>query len=450
MHPIAAVAACAVLSVPLFAQANWSQLLPATAPPPRVGHGMAYDLFTDRVVVFGGLSQGVRVGDTWLFDGTTWSQAAPAVSPPGRAGHPLAFDMNRGRVVLFGGIGAVGGVLSDTWEWDGLTWIQMAPATVPPARLSHPLVYHPGRRTVVMHGGNALGATLADTWEWNGVDWQQIVTTNSPTPARYASEMAYDPVGDGLLLFSGWPTSTPNDTWYFDGSDWVLKSPINRPPARYDHSMATDTVRQRVVLFGGTTVADTWEWDGSDWIRRQPTLQPPARYDTFLAYDVIRDRTILFGGLAAANDTWQYRNPSTASYQAFGTGCVGTNGLPPRLRHRSLPWTGETMRLEVDQLPAAGSFTLMATGVSNTTWPGGALPFPLGGFGMTGCSLLVDPAATTALFSSGGAVTWTLALPASPALIGVQFYNQLLGLDPGANTAGATVSNGGSGVIGMK
>ncbi|MHB8878486.1 MAG: hypothetical protein ACYC8T_32720, partial [Myxococcaceae bacterium] len=44
-------------------------------------------------------------------------------------------------------------------------------------------------------------------------------------------------------------------------------------PARYGHALAYDAARQRVVLFGGLDSAyltDTWEWDGTTWVRRTP------------------------------------------------------------------------------------------------------------------------------------------------------------------------------------
>jgi len=326
MHcPLPAVGALtAVLVAPLAAQ-NWAELFPANSPPGLTSHGMAFDLANDRTVLFGGTGAGgVRTDDTWLFDGTTWSQAAPLASPGPRAGHPLAYDLVRSRVVLFGGIGVGTGVLNDTWEWDGNNWQMMAPVTMPPPRLSHPLAYHPGRGTCVTHGGNSLGAgTLTDTWEWNGVDWAQIVTANFPTPLRFASDMAYDAAGNGLVLFSGWPGGPP-DTWYFDNVDWVQLSTANVPPGRWDHTMTTDPVRGRVVMFGGTAVADTWEFDGTDWIDASPTTLPAARLDDYLVYDLVRGQVLMFGG-DGRDDTWVYQTPAQPGHAAaipYGEGCI--------------------------------------------------------------------------------------------------------------------------------
>jgi len=63
-----------------------------------------------------------------------------------------------------------------------------------------------------------------------------------------------------------------------------------------------DNKIQRVsaVLFGGMDegnqgFADTWIWDGNDWSQVQD-VDPSARVNPGLAYDSARDRVVLFGG----------------------------------------------------------------------------------------------------------------------------------------------------------
>jgi hypothetical protein len=323
---LCAGAVLAALPATLAAQ-DWVRVFPTNSPPANAGHGMAYDAINDRTVLYGGGLASGRTNQTWLFDGLDWSQATPAVSPPPRAGHPLAYDTARGQVLLFGGVGVGTGVLADTWVWDGTNWTQMTPTLVPPARRSHPLVYHPGRATCVVHGGYGATGTLTDTWEWNGIDWQQIVTASYPTPLRYAADMAYDPAGNGLVLFSGYPGAV-QDTWYFDNTDWALRTTTTMPPGRWDHTMVTDSVRNRVVLFGGTTgtaaLGDTWEFDGVDWILMSPNHAPPARSDDYLAYDTLRGQVMMFGG-SSRNDTWVYQTPAQPGFATgipYGEGCI--------------------------------------------------------------------------------------------------------------------------------
>jgi hypothetical protein len=93
---------------------------------------------------------------------------------------------------------------------------------------------------------------------------------------------------------------------------------------------------------------------------------------------------------------------------------------------------------------------LLNVGFSRTNWSGLTLPFPLGGIGMTGCSLLAAPDVAFALANQGGTAAWSVLLPNDPGLVGVSFYNQGFVLDPGANPLGVTATGGGCGTIGAK
>src|SRR5207249_671924 len=79
--------------------------------------------------------------------------------------------------------------------------------------------------------------------------------------------------------------------------------------ARYGHAMAFDSVRKRTVLFSGDADDETWEWDGTDWMQRVPAAAPPARMFSPMVFDVSRGVMVLFGGDMAgfaASDTWEY------------------------------------------------------------------------------------------------------------------------------------------------
>jgi hypothetical protein len=93
-------------------------------------------------------------------------------------------------------------------------------------------------------------------------------------------------------------------------------------------------------------------------------------------------------------------------------------------------------------------FTFVVTGFSNTLWGPVPLPFDLGGFGLPGCQLLVDPMVSTPVAQTAGAATWTLAIPNLAMYLGLRFFNQAASFDFGANPTGVTVSNGGDGTIG--
>jgi hypothetical protein len=303
--------------------ADWTQRFPAQSPPARSNHALASDIIRNRTVLFGGQSvvgSVVLLADTWEWDGVNWLQRAPASSPPGRCGHALAFDLLRGRTVLFGGLRTVAPIvmLADTWEWDGTNWLPFTPAQSPPARFEHTLAFDVLRGQAVLFGGADASVRFADTWEWDGTNWVQRMPAASPPPQQF-SGMAYDLPRACTVLFSGEEQggAARGDTWEWNGSNWTQRAPSPVPPPRNAASVY-DPIRSRTVLFGGQGVvgsnvvmfADTWEWDGVHWLQRATASSPPGRCSHALAFDSQRGRTLLFGGLdsqfTSIGDTWQW------------------------------------------------------------------------------------------------------------------------------------------------
>jgi len=261
---------------------NWVQKLSNNLPDgtgyyavSRYGHAMAYDDARSQVVLFGGFREGFglgRVNDTWVWDGTNWTQRFPSKKPSARDEHAMVYDPAGRQVVLFGGFAGTwawgeGWVpLADTWVWDGINWTEKSPTNKPPARERHAMAYDAARGQVVLFGGLGARGPLNDTWTWDGTTWTQKSPANKP-PAREGHAMAYDAARRQVLLFGGDDSRTPrllNDTWVWDGSNWVQQFPANSPPARDSHAMAYDAARDQVMLFGGAPgvgwVADTWVW----------------------------------------------------------------------------------------------------------------------------------------------------------------------------------------------
>jgi hypothetical protein len=184
------------------------------------------------------------------------------------------------------------------------------------------MAYDPDRRMTILFGGNGLGnnSFFNDTWEYDGYQWMQQFPSQSPPP-RNGAAMAYDAQGKRMILFGGYNRfgSQPflDDTWEYVEGEWRQLDPSRRPPARETAQMVYDKARGRLVLFGGgqnagsVVYADTWEWDGENWLLRTDLLvSPPARWAFFMAYDEQCQRVVLFGGLtgtvAQFNDTWSY------------------------------------------------------------------------------------------------------------------------------------------------
>jgi hypothetical protein len=53
-----------------------------------------------------------------------------------------------------------------------------------------------------------------------------------------------------------------NDTWLWDGTDWLQLSPASSPAVRESFGMAFDEVHQQTIIYGGQSgrslLRDTW------------------------------------------------------------------------------------------------------------------------------------------------------------------------------------------------
>ena len=326
---------------------SWTQQSPATSPPAREYHTMAYDTATGTVVLFGGFGNNNLYADTWMYNGTSWTQQSPAASPPARELATMTYDTATGTVVLFGGF-SQGAYLADTWTYNGTTWTQQFPATSPPARYASTMAYDGVTGTVVLFGGYNSTGYLADTWTYNGTTWTQQTPATSPS-ARYYPTMAYDQATGTLVMFGGFNGSSLGDTWVYTGTTWMQRTPATSPPVRYESTTAYDAATQTVVLFGGYTspgiLADTWTYDGTTWTQQSPASGPPARHGATTAYDAATGTVVLFGGNSSSGssvlaDTWTYApgayvaptaNVGTAAAQTpvyFNITSTGTVGTP--------------------------------------------------------------------------------------------------------------------------
>lgn len=371
VRALVSIVAVVVVGLPLQTHAatspvNWEQESPSVSPPARTFAASAYDSTRNRVVVFGGSSNGgPNLGDTWQWDGSAWSMMTPALSPPILAGAAMAFDSARGVSVLFGGSTPTA-LSSDTWEWDGTTWTKQNPNTSPPPMLWAAMVYDSTRSRMVLFGAfNQFGQSLPETWEFDGTDWTQAHPANTPSP-RQGAGMAFDSNRGKVVMFGG---RDPNvgqrmaDTWEWDGTNWTQMFPSVSPYARAWHSMAYDPVRDRIELFGGDhiqpfalgDVNDTWEWDGAQWTRDWTAAAPSVRAGQSMVYDSAVGRMVLFGGFNAGV------NPNTFSDETWelGTGIVTPAGNPQLSVN---PASGEFGSVDVGASSQATVFAVVSSG----------------------------------------------------------------------------------------
>jgi len=200
------------------------------------------------------------------------------------------------------------------------TWTRMNPSNPPSPREKMAMAYDSESDRIILFGGNAGPTIFNETWEYdfNTDTWTQLSPPTSP-PGICAAAMVCDSKRDRMILFGGSSVSgILNDTWAYDlnTNTWSNLNPSNPPPARHSHCMAYDSESDRVVLFGGYNgryLHDTWEYDPSTnaWIQRSPASHPPGGFILDgMVYDIESDRCIQFGGYAGSgyysDQTWAY------------------------------------------------------------------------------------------------------------------------------------------------
>jgi hypothetical protein len=303
----------------------WDPIELDRAPGPRAEHAMAYDPARRETVLVGGRTSTGVAGDTWVLNATGWDPRTIGSGLSPRRGHAMAYHASLRRILLFGGRGpGEDEFLGDTWIWVGGAWQQGATSPAPPARSDHTVTYDSMRNVTVLFGGRRPGLTAGahrrsdETWEWNGMGWELCTSKQAP-PARWGHAAAYDSVRHKVVLFGGeGEDGLLDDFWEWDGLNWSQIPMAATPPARADHSLAFDEARARLVLFGGRGVSgsldDTWEWDGGGWRRIELESWPSRRAQHATLYDSSRNRILLYGGVSGTlvrKDFWEYPNPAT-------------------------------------------------------------------------------------------------------------------------------------------
>lgn len=433
------LAALAALAALLPSQ-TWQLANPAHAPSAREGHAMAWDAGRQLTVLFGGYEWGadVHFADTWEYDGVDWTRRQLTGGPSARQQAGMCYDEQRGVMVLFGGLRDNwfnNTFYGDTWEFDGVSWTQITTPNAPSPRFA-PMAYDPVRGKVVLHGGTSPIGALSDTWEYDGANWTQRTAATVP-PANYDCSLAFDRNRGRMVLQSSFIMGTPLplQTWEWDGSNWSLATYTTPPPSYPEMVITYDRHRGVIVLVGAgyTANAEAWEYDGSDWhlLRTLPqnTLSGHA-----LAYDERRGAVVSFGGevasgmyIVATDATWELG--TVASCTPSGAGCAATGPIPTLgAAAGSAPRTGSTFVGEVGALQPQ-ALPVLALGLSDTLWGSTALPMSLGLIGLPACSLRTSVDVALPLTNTAGTATWSLPIPASPFLHGVNLFAQALVTD---------------------
>ena len=306
------------LASTLLASLQSTATVDTTAPHVRAHHAIVYHPGERRVLLTSGSSpldaEGTRYfmgDDTWSFDGQRWTLLSN--SDRKMSGVRLAWDSRRQRMLSFGGYLGGSASIGDLRVLENGRWRTLEVlAEMPVAETG--FVYDSRRDRLVVFGG---GSGHLDTWQHDGATWTRLQGGNPPP--RQAHLMVFDERRGRTVLFGGMgsaPRGTPppglDDTWEFDGTQWVQLQ-VQGPGRRHGAGATYDSQRGLVLMFGGHDGTrmrnDLWAFDGTSW-RLLFEGGPSPRAMGALAYDAARDRVVLFGGRRGwpddLNDTWEW------------------------------------------------------------------------------------------------------------------------------------------------
>ena len=272
--------------LPLSGTPNWAPLSTAgTVPSPRAGGRATYDAVRQRMVIYGGYGGGVypREVDALSLDATpTWSiiEDGTGYLRP-RRDYASAYSPAGHQIYMYGGTGNSGDndelwrlPLTAPYDWKRVD----VGALTPGKRHGHRSVWDPVRGRMLVFGGyvDAPGPDYYANDVWAFVPtptphWEPIATTGALPLGRMLSGLAYDPIGDRLIVIGGHagdPVPYLSDVYQLPLSGgsahmWSPLAPTGTPPApRWIYGASYDPPRHRIVFYGGVTatgrVNDTW------------------------------------------------------------------------------------------------------------------------------------------------------------------------------------------------
>jgi hypothetical protein len=316
---------------------TWLEEQVAGSSPPSAFNGewnAAYDIARNRIVLFiGGGRQ-----ETWEWDGANWIRRVPPAAPGTTKWFTMAYDAMRARTVLIGGAGT--GNQSEIWEWDGSFWQMVFLNPIPFSQAV--ATYHPGLGEVVTCGGTEYGSETATMYGWNGAQLHPVGSLGSRPGHRREHSVAYDSKRNLLLVFGGETTypgvlgkteADVSDLWAWDASSsgtWSFEM-ASDPGGPRRAPPAADPLRGEIVLFGGQfrggALSDTWTWDGVLWRERFPkTPTPLGRYGHAMTTDTARSVVLMFGG----STTWNIAMKDTWAWNGSDWTLLASTGPSPR------------------------------------------------------------------------------------------------------------------------
>ena len=182
----------------------------------------------------------------------------------------------------------------------------------------------------------------------------------------------------------------------------------------------------RLYMFGGSSnLRDTWEWDGKNWAQLVTQNAPSARFAPYIVYDTVRRRVVLFGG-QRLNDTWELVGPEPLT------------GTPAAISIA----TGGAHTFTLDAGPSHGGRLYWIFGSLTGTAPGvslGSVFVPLNPDPYTDITITLANSAvlatTRGILDAQGMAQAALHVPVinDPTAVGVVLHHAYLVYDANAN-----------------
>jgi hypothetical protein len=309
------------------ADGAWTEL-----PPPeyRINATAVYDRVHHRMILFGGLTNGVERNDVWVLEiaqPNRWRRLQPTGTPPSaRRSHTAVYDPIQNRMIVFGG----GYLFDHTWYLNNEVWsLELGGAphwtlltpigTKPLARFASVAAFDVARNRMLLHGGaRADGSTIGDLWrlELSGTPaWVQVSSSTAMGPRAFASAVV-DSARDRMLVMGGISSlSSLGDTWQcpLGGGAWSQVGTTGAAPATLSHASAFDPLHDQMIVFGGLNIATgtylqgAWRLQFSPatptWSRAPLTgAVPPAMEGASAIYDPIASEFRIFGGWSGPSE----------------------------------------------------------------------------------------------------------------------------------------------------
>ena len=301
------------------------------------------------MLLHGGRTSGASLGDLWelsLGEAPAWHSLAGNTSSGARDNHCAVLDPPADRLVIFGGLTVSGSnpvsAKNDTWGTALATNVTtQLTAVPPPTRYGGPRIYDPVGKRMLVFGGASGGALGNDVWSLDlgfPSQWTKVVPTGTPPTPRIQASAIYDPIRNLMLIFGGNSGSFSNEVWRLSTSGpatWAQLATLGTPPAgRSSHSAIYDPLRDRMLIFGGSSAAgglnDIWSLslaDPATWTLISPAGTPPSPRAALAVYDPVRDQMLLYGGAAPPNDLWALSLSGTPTWTQ-----LAPTGTPPSSR----------------------------------------------------------------------------------------------------------------------